>query len=656
MCGICGIYNFSGKRIDRNVVRRMNDIGQHRGPDDEGFLFVNTNNNQHQQYLGMKSDPKLSNQYPQISQLDETQYNLALAFRRLSIVDLSIAGHQPMSDASGQIWLTFNGEIYNYVELKKELEGHGYLFRTSGDAEVLINSYIHWGEKCVERFIGMFSFVIWDSIKKEFFGARDRFGVKPFNYYIDELQFIWSSEEKQIIASGLVNLEFNIDTLSNFFLLNQLYDGEETFVKGIRQVLPGHSFKIINNELHFRKYWELNIAFDNSALPSQKRIEKFRELFFDSVRLRLRSDVPIGIALSGGLDSSSIAIVSKEILQDKLRTFSVYYDVDKKYDEREFIQEVLDTGGFDPVFYTQDQQVNLQAIQSWIFHQDGPTTGASPYSAYLNYKNVRKAGIIVLLNGQGGDEILAGYPYYFKYLISDQLKRLQFGKVFSNLNQWSKDQSNAYSLKQLGGGILNLFLSKDSLKMLENRKYSTPELYVNLKSHITKGEYNEKWDSDLSQSLYDTLRVSMIPHLLHWEDRNSMACSIESRVPFLDHRLVEFMFSLPNEEKIDHGLTKTLLRRSLKNELPDKILNRRDKKGFGTPTDLWTSGVFKNEIRDLLNSTSMKNRPYWNISKVQKAFDQNNFAENELWKLVTTELFMLEFEQLNRNSSIHEFN
>ncbi|NOT35762.1 MAG: asparagine synthase (glutamine-hydrolyzing) [Saprospiraceae bacterium] len=647
MCGIAGIFHFDDKKVNSDCIRRMNDIAQHRGPDDEGFAMINTVTNNVQVLLGHHSDKNLVNRFPQISNFYNQHYNLVLAFRRLAIVDLSIAGHQPFSDESGNYWVTFNGEIYNYIELRNELQNYGFQFRTSSDTEVLLKAYIHWGEECISHFVGMFAFVIWDGVKQLMYGARDRFGVKPFNYYIDEDIFIWGSEEKQIIASGLLNFQVHQNSINRFFLLNQLHDSEETFVNNIKRIPSGHCFTIKNKKFSIVKYWDLDPLQDQSYLSKEDRIEKFRSLFTEAVKLRLRSDVPIGIALSGGLDSSSIAMISKDLLTSNVKTFSVYYEQDKKYDEREFIKAILDTGGFDPIFYTQDEQINFDAIRNWVFHQDGPTSGASPYSAYLNYKNVRKSGIIVLLNGQGGDEILAGYPYYFKYLLADYIKHGKFGTILKCLNQWRKDQSLEQSLKHLGGGILNLFLSQESMIKKETSKYCTTDLYLCKESFKVQSTFNLKFKSELKQVLYDTLKVRMLPHLLHWEDRNSMACSIESRVPFLDHRLVEFSFSLPDDEKIDSGMTKVILRKAMEGILPEKIIHRRDKKGFGTPTDIWTKGTLHNNISDLIHSKSIESRGIWNIKSLRRSFQENQFGENELWKIVTTELFIQEFEKLN---------
>lgn len=646
MCGISGIYHLDSTRINPECIRRMNDIAQHRGPDDEGFVLINTHSNTVQALLGEQSDSKLSGKFPQIKQFQNEHYNLALAFRRLAIVDLSIAGHQPMTEESGRYWMTFNGEIYNYVELRADLETQGIEFRTTGDAEVLLKAYIHWGEECVKRFIGMFAFVIWDGEKQQLFGARDRFGVKPFNYYLDENNFIWSSEEKQIIASGLVDFRINRNSINRFFLLNQLHDNEESFIEGIKRIPSAHSFILRNKNLMISKYWDLDPSQDSSTLSPIERIERFRDLFKDAVKLRLRSDVPVGIALSGGLDSSSIAMVSKGLIQKELKTFSVYYEQDKKYDEREFIQAVLDTGGFSPVFYTQDEQINFDAIRRWVFQQDGPTSGASPYSAYLNYKNVRKSGIIVLLNGQGGDETLAGYPYYFKYLIADQIKKLNVAGIISNIQQWTKDQSLLESLKHLGGGFIRIIGTDSYLLNKETSKYCTQDFYTNHKYYSVPTNFNLKFNTYLKQALYDTLKIRMLPHLLHWEDRNSMACSIESRVPFLDHRLVEYVFSLPDAEKIYKGTTKNILRKAMNGILPEKILNRRDKKGFGTPTDNWTQGELGKNITDMLHSQMMKERGIWNMNKLSHAWSNQQFGENEMWKIITTELFIEEFEKL----------
>lgn len=649
MCGIAGIYNFNGSPVDKKCIQQMNELIHYRGPDDEGYVFLNTQSNKAQSFIGKDSDQKLIGMMKNISEANIDHENLAMSFRRLAIVDLSIAGHQPMSDSTDRYWMVFNGEIYNFIELREELSSMGYVFHSNGDSEVLLNAYKAWGTECLQRFIGMFALVIWDPNEKIIFGARDRFGVKPLNYYVDKDKFIWASEEKQIIASHLIDLKFNVDALSSFFLCNQLYVKNETFLSNIKQLPPGHYFQVSKDKFEIKKYWDINPDNDNRHLSVQQKDQRFKELFYSAVQLRLRSDVPIGIALSGGLDSSSIAMVSKNLIPNVVKTFSVYYDIDKKFDEREFIQAVISCGGFDPVYYTQDEQINLEAIRNWTFHQDGPTSGASPYSAYLNYKNVRKSGITVLLNGQGGDEILGGYPYYFKYLVSDEIKSFQFGELLRNLRSWTKDYSLGFAGMQLISGLLPYLVQTSTLLKLENRKYCTPALYPNLAVN-TEYTFDKKFNNIFNQSLYRTLRSTMIPHLLHWEDRNSMACRIESRVPFLDHRLVEFMYSLPNNDKIKDGTTKIILRRALSDILPVKIKERKDKKGFGTPTDLWTSGLINNQIKDLLHSQSMKERSIWDIEKIKTAFKRNTFGENELWKILTTELFMESFETLNRKS------
>ncbi len=647
MCGIAGLYFFDQNKLNQNSLQRMNSVAHYRGPDDEGFLLINTQNGQFKQFIGDDSDDQLKERHNHICTAEERTYNLALCFRRLAIVDLSIAGHQPMTEETQRYWLTFNGEIYNYLELRTELEHAGFKFHTTGDSEVLIKSYIHWGQHCVEHFIGMFAFVLWDNKEKTLFGARDRFGVKPFNYYLDHTKFIWASEEKQIIASGLIDLNYNDHAFSEFFLHHELHHSDMTFISNVFKLRPGHYFILRNQKIEIRKFWDIDSS-NRSHLSERDQVKQFKETFTDSVRLRLRSDVPVGIALSGGLDSSSIALTSKSILNKTIKTFSVYYDVDKKYDEREFIKAVLDTGGFEPHFYTQDEQINLEQIRHWTFHQDAPTSGASPYSAYLNYKNVRNAGIIVLLNGQGGDEILGGYPYYFKYLVKDQLKKIQISSLTKNLFGWTTHESLKNAMKYFGGGLAALCLPAHYLHRLEKNKYITPELY-RLNEFTSEKYFIESFNNNLSKSLYDSLRTGMIPHLLNWEDRNSMACSIESRVPFLDHRLAELMFSLPNHQKISKGVTKIILRKALSDLLPEKILHRKDKKGFGTPTDIWTSGIMKTQINDLIADPTFETRPYWKAKDIKKAYQNNLLAENELWKIITAEMFMQEFEKLKRS-------
>ncbi|MFN8278935.1 MAG: asparagine synthase (glutamine-hydrolyzing) [Saprospiraceae bacterium] len=650
MCGIAGIFQYNAMPVSVEALRRMTDRARHRGPDDEGYVLLSTAGRPSQALRGPDSHPALMEHMADIAQVTNHNYDLGMSFRRLAIVDLSPTGHQPLCDESGKYWMTFNGEIYNYIEIREELKALGYSFYSQGDAEVLLKSYIHWGEKCLDRFIGMFAFVIYDGIAKKIFGARDRFGVKPLCYYHDKKMFLWASEEKQIIDSGLVSLKFDEEAIGNFLLYNQLHYSENTFIDGIKQIPAGHYFTLNPQQFVLKRYYQINQSNSVYSMTDAEKDERFFELFGSAVQLRLRSDVPVGIALSGGLDSSSIAMMAKRFLQEQVRTFSVYYDQDKRYDEREFIQAVLDTGQFDPVYYTQDQQVNLDAVSEWSFQQDGPTTGASPYSAYLNYKNVRKSGIIVLLNGQGGDEILGGYPYYFKYLLSDELRHGHLTDAMRHIGSWAKYESAGFAGKTIAGAVYSLFKGQQGMLSLENKKFSTPALYRGLEQSIKGIRLNAQFDSSLKNAMYNTLSITMLPHLLHWEDRNSMSCSIESRVPFLDHRLVEFMYSLPDGDKISGGLTKVILRRALRELVPGKILSRRDKKGFGTPTDQWTGGILRNEIRDLLNSERVKSRSWWDYNALIRAFEKNQFAVHELWKIVTLELFARKFEVLYQQS------
>lgn len=650
MCGIAGIFQYHAMPVSVEALRRMTDRVRHRGPDDEGYVLLSTAGRPFQALRGTDSHPALREQLADIGQFTNDFFDLGMSFRRLAIVDLSPTGHQPLCDDSGKYWMTFNGEIYNYIEIREELKTLGYTFYSQGDAEVLLKAYIQWGEKCLERFIGMFAFVIYDGIAKKIFGARDRFGVKPLCYYHDKERFLWASEEKQIIDSGLVSLKFDEEAIGNFLLYNQLHYSENTFIDGIKQIPAGHYFTLNPQQFVIERYYQINEQNSLSSMTASEKDERFFALFESAVQLRLRSDVPVGIALSGGLDSSSIAMMAKRILHERVRTFSVYYDQDKKFDEREFIQAVLDTGQFDPVYYTQDQQVNLDAVSEWSFQQDGPTTGASPYSAYLNYKNVRKSGIIVLLNGQGGDEILGGYPYYYKYLLRDDLRHGHLIDVMRQVSSWVKHESVGFAAKTIAGAVYSLFKGQQGMLSLENKKYSTPAFYHGFEPSIKGIELSGEFDSSLKNAMYNTLNTTMLPHLLHWEDRNSMSCSIESRVPFLDHRLVEFMYSLPDEDKINGGLTKVILRRALRDLVPSKILSRRDKKGFGTPTDQWTRGILRNEISDLLNSERVKNRSWWDYRALQRAFERNQFAVHELWKIVTLELFVSKFENLYQQS------
>ncbi|MFZ4400524.1 MAG: asparagine synthase (glutamine-hydrolyzing) [Bacteroidales bacterium] len=642
MCGICGVFNINSHAINKNHLLKMGKLIHHRGPDDEGYLLINTYENVIKHCHGEDTIIELKSKLPFV--LNDFEANLGLGFRRLSIIDLSPAGHQPMADIQNKCWIVFNGEIYNYQEIKNELIALGYSFRSETDTEVILNAYLEWGKDCIKRFNGMFAIALWDIEKQTLFCARDRMGIKPFYYHFDGKQFAFASEIKQLVKSNIVTPKVNYANVYNYLLMSRLNVDRNTFFEGIIELPPAHIMEVSSTGIQIERYWDIDEHNNLNGLSDNAYAKEFEELFADVVRLRLRSDVPLGIALSGGLDSSSIACVAKRFVSNPIKTFSVYYEDDKKFDEREFINEVLKTGNFNPIYYTANQNVSFEELTKFFYHQDEPCMSASPFSAYKNNENIRKAGIIVALNGQGGDELLAGYHTYFKYYYLDLVRNFKIFKLIREFNLYQKEfhLTNKQIINMFSKIGLRLILSDKFLKKFEYKEIANENFYTaDLKKHQYPVMLKQKYKEELKNNLYQTLVNTSIPHLLHWEDRNSMAHSIESRVPFLDYRLVEWIFSIPTEQKIKGAETKYILRNAMKNILPEKVRTRMDKVGFATPTDLWTNKLLKKEISEIFASPQFKQRGIFDAEKIEKAYRESptDFKTNEIWRILSMEMW-----------------
>jgi asparagine synthase (glutamine-hydrolysing) len=420
MCGISGIWHLDNSRsISPSLIAQMTFTLRHRGPDDEGYLFVDTVTGHHEGRRGRDTVPEL--QMPDVRQGSEKRYDLAFGFRRLSIIDLSPAGHQPMGNADGSLWVVYNGEIYNYLELREELKARGHTFRTATDTEVILCAYEEWGEACLERFNGMWAFALWDGHRQQLFCARDRFGIKPFYYVWDGTTFAFASEIKALLQMPDITRRPNEPVIYDYLRYGHLDHSEETFFTGIKQFPPAH-FLLLRPTRQFslRRYWDL--IPDRRAEPlftsDASYAERFYSLFEDAVRLRLRSDVPIGTCLSGGLDSSAIVCVANKLLLDenvidpdlvgeRQRTFSSCFD-DRQYDERQYIQAVLALTGAEPNYTFPKGGELLDALTKLMWHQDEPFGSTSIYAQWRVMEKTAERGVKVLLDGQGGDELLAG--------------------------------------------------------------------------------------------------------------------------------------------------------------------------------------------------------------------------------------------------------
>jgi asparagine synthase (glutamine-hydrolysing) len=614
MCGINGIVNLNHEDVNLHEIQLMMDQQKHRGPDDEGVFLCD---------------------------------KVGLGFVRLSILDLSPAGHQPMHSHDNRYIIVFNGEVYNYIEIKEELETE-FLFKTGTDTEVILAAYQKWGSECLDKFNGMFTFAIYDTQTQTIFAARDRFGIKPFYYYQDSDRFIFASEIKSILP--LVKKEENDKMIFDYLLYNRTDHTEETFFKGINKLKHGYYLTIKGKNVNIEQWYNLT---DRIEKNKELTPEQYRDLFKDSLRLRLRADVPIGVSLSGGIDSSAIvSSLIKDFDIKGLNTFSAVYGKDEPSDESEFIDEF--SSMVKNMHYTYPSADSFfEDFNSFITAHNEPVPDIGPYAQYKVMELASK-DVTVTLDGQGADEQLAGYHYFFGSYYRELVRNFKFKRLLHECISYRKKHSSLKAIQYLLYYILptvvqtkanrNAFPSVNKYFIKKNWSLST----------ISKSLHNPK---SLNESLYQHFE-SKLEHLLKWEDLNAMHFSIESRVPFLDYRLVEATLSTPSEQKINMGETKHILREALKDILPEKITNRKDKKGFTNPRDKWfKTEQFKRYILDLLNSESFNSRKYFDrdiaLSQYELHLKGKIDASKEIWKWINLEVWFREFIDIEEKNGSH---
>lgn len=603
MCGISAII-FDGRGPGTSVpsLEAMNGAIRHRGPDDEGYVLFPENGAP--MPFGGSDTPEdvfiAGFPYsPKEPSCPNFNGDIAVAFghRRLSIVDLSPAGHQPMCSSDQRFWIVFNGEIYNYRELRTDLKAIGHSFHTETDTEVILHAYAEWGRNCLSRFNGMFAFVILDRETSTIFAARDRFGIKPLYYWLSPEGFLaFASEIKQFTFLPGWRARLNHQRAFDFLTYALIDHTKETLFAGVNQLRGGEAMEVPLKEFSrslpiFQWY-----TFIPETTPHnyQSACDRFRALFTDSVRLRLRADVPIGSCLSGGLDSSAIVCVTNDLLKQEgdmaevQRTFSATTTV-KQFDESAYIHTVVLERNIDAHYTCADIDDLLTELDQLIWHQDEPFGSTSIYAQWSVFKLAANTGMKVMLDGQGADEQLCGYHTFFPVRYADLFRSGRWGKLFHEL--CLSEKKFGYPLKR---SILEMafFVLPDVVRRpiqeYRFRDMVTPPWIDTsiLHAPLRINDYlppNYRID-DLS---YSQLFHSSLPMLLHWEDRDSMAHSIESRVPFLDFRLVEFIMGLPTEYRLAGCRTKQVLRDSMKGILPESIRERQDKIGFATGEVEW---------------------------------------------------------------------
>jgi asparagine synthase (glutamine-hydrolysing) len=564
---------------------------------------------------------------------------------RLSIIDLSQAGHQPMFSNDEKYCLIFNGEIYNYLELRNELKD-SYSFHTQTDSEVLLAAYIKWGSDCLDKLNGDFAFVILNRESGDLFGARDRFGIKPFYYYADNKTVMFASEIKALLPF-IPSVEANKKIIFDYLVYNRTDHTPETFFRNIFRLPHGHCFTISDGEFSIRRWYNLP---DKINYPNPLTPEEYREEIRKSVRLRLRSDVPLGVSLSGGIDSSAItSIIISDFGVNDLQTFSAVYGNGIWADESRYINEYRNQAGV-MNFITPDADTFWSDFRNFI-HANGEPVAIGAYAQY-KVMELAHGKVVVTLDGQGVDEMLGGYHYFFGGYFKELLSTLRLLSLTREISCYVAKHRSSHALKYLGFYMLPA----------SQQKKMGSKLYGSLGREFFDRFSN---DSSLHKDLYNpaTLNKSFLQHfehklehLLKWGDHNSLRFSIESRVPFLDHNLVEKTLSLPSRQVIRNGRTKYLLLESVRDILPRPIYSRYDKKGFTTPSDIWfRSPMFREYIPDLLNSESFRNRGIFNVDDALRKYSEHLSGKSnslrDLWKWINLEEWFREYIDKKQTSS-----
>ena len=563
-----------------------------------------------------------------------------LGHNRLSIIDLSSASHQPMSH--GNLTITFNGEVYNYVELRSELSAAGYHFDTTGDTEVVLKAFHHWGSAAVTKFIGMWAFAIWDASERVLFCSRDRFGIKPFHYCFRDGRFYFASEIKALRGSPLDRGGLNEAQVARGLYLGWMHHWNETYFTDILALPASNNLEWRDGQIHLWQYAEVE-SLENPSMTFEENAEAFRDVFIDSIRITSRRDVPMGVCLSGGLDSTSIAaVLASSTTEHEVRAFTAYYTGPGTVDERPYIKHLLDR--YPQIISREisptDNDV-AEALDRIVHLMDAPMPSSSYISQYFVMGLAAKHGVKVVLDGQGSDEILGGYMHSLYRVIAEHIATGSYLEAYRELTAHARRQgySSSKRMSVLAKSLLAASRSEQHLYETEFR-HTYPWL-MRQGAQAYPVQLTNYGTSRLNAFLHNLLRVTLLPTLLHTEDINSMAFSIESRVPFLDHRLVNLAFGMPSEHKIHRGETKRVLRAAMRGIVPDAILDRRDKTGFITPGHIkWLRGA----LSFTLDGHWKELEPYVDLQRLNVILEEYRRGDDRrallIWRLAMLRLFL----------------
>lgn len=628
MCGICGIvYQDREQAVEQQRLWKMARALRHRGPDDEGIF------------------------------LDR---NVGLAHQRLSIIDLSEQARQPLGNEDGKIQIVFNGEIYNYRELTKQLRQQGHVFRTQSDTEVIVHLYEQYGDDCVQHLNGMFAFAIFDQKKRRIFAARDRFGIKPFYYIHDQKRFAFASEIKAFFAADLLPAERNPAGFSDY-LSFQLCLGSKTLFRDVYKLEPGQTMELTNTgDMHIRTYWDLDFSIDGTHTELWFE-EELRTLLDDSIRLQLQADVPVGAHLSGGLDSSTISCLAASSMEQPLHTFSGGFREDPKYDETAYAKIVATQAGacYHEVFPGEQELVDY--LPDMIHALDEPVAGPGVFPQYC-VSELASQHVKVVLGGQGGDEIFGGYTRYLVAYFEECIKGAIEGTQTEDARYVVTFESIAANLRQLNGyqPMLRHFWREGLFAPQDQRYFRLidrsdgaadlihPEILGDSRDYDPFAEFQGIFNSGNVGSYINRMTrfdlKTLLPALLQIEDRTSMAWSLESRVPLLDHRIAELVASMPPTVKYKGGVSKYIFRRVVQDIVPEQVYNRHDKMGFPVPLNEW----YKREpvrsfVHDLLLGAKARQRGLYDSQKVETLLHEERAYSRVVWGLLSLELWMQAF-------------
>jgi asparagine synthase (glutamine-hydrolysing) len=610
--------------VSRAVLEAMRDVITHRGPDEEG-IFIDR--------------------------------NVGLGHRRLSIVDVS-SGQQPMTNEDSTLHITYNGEIYNHADYRESLESSGHVYKTHCDTETILHLYEEYGPACVDHLRGMFAFAIWDQRKQELFIARDRLGVKPLYYvHTDDGSLYFGSEIKTLLEARAVKPEINYAVLSDY-LANHAPSGEETLFAGVKRLLPGHILIWRDGDVSIRRYWDVDFSKDDEVRDDKTYIQQWSELFRESVRLRLMADVPLGMFLSGGIDSSAIAAVMSGMVSEPIKTFSVAF-AEREANELEYARLIADAykTNHHEIVVTPEQF--FAALPQLVWHEDEPLAHPSSVALYFVSK-LASEHVKVVLTGEGSDELLAGYGRYRRTIWN-----LAWGRRYNKVAPTVARNTIRKQIERMPSGRIRQKLMRTFLVLspdLESIYFDNFAVFPSpMQQHMFTRETSDRIRIDpyveLRELLAHTKDLSLLDGLLYADiktylhellmkqDQMSMATSVESRVPFLDHKLVEFTAMMPETMKLRGGTTKYVLRESMKGVLPEQILSR-SKMGFPVPIGSWFRGPFRPVIDEYVLGERALSRGIFAPDFVRKLVALHQAGEDHserLWALLNFELWLRRF-------------